>query len=356
MEFTPTQLSIINLILPFKYRIEPSSKTESKSNKPIQRKSEAENLRIDSRFPPKVPEKRPAENPLKQEPSVNPKSRSSEGYKKLLNIINELKKHEKMRFFQSSVDKKHYPDFFDSIKDSIDLALVESRLNSGYYKDSYQFALDVRKIWKNSFSYFLKENIEIYQAAVDLSIEFERLMEGNENLQITEKKTQPDVGGTNDKPVKVVKEEKSVLNNKPLGYMEKKELCEKIQKLDPKHLKGVLEIVKECTDMNGEELEFDLDNLPPRTCRRLDEYVKSCFSNTKVPKREEEKKVKEKIPEPPVQKVEEKKSEVYLPEDSESESSSTSESKEDEIPNSSYPSGFHGLEDEFTFGSDVARW
>ena len=364
MEFTPTQISIINLILPFKYKIEPTSKAENKPSKPIQRKSEAENLRLESRFPPKIPEKRPAEVPLKQENSSNPKTNLSEGFKKLSFILSELKKQEKMRYFLTSVDRKSFPDFYDKVKDPIDLSIVESRLVSGHYNDSYHFALDMRKIWSNSFSYFSKENNEIYTAAVELSILFENLMQGSENLTIAEKKinTEPTIVG--DKTIKApVKDDRAnLISNKPLGFLEKKELCEKIQKLDPKHLKGVLEIVKECTDVNGEELEFDLDKLPPRTCRKLDQFVKGCFaSGSKNQKREEEKRsvakdVKHAYVEPVVQKVEEKKSDVYLPEESESESSSTSESKEDDIPNSGYPAGGIGMEDEFDFGADVARW
>ena len=42
-------------------------------------------------------------------------------------------------------------------------------------------------------------------------------------------------------------------DNKPLTYIEKKQLCENIKKIEPKYLKGVLDIVKECTDMKGED-------------------------------------------------------------------------------------------------------
>ena len=40
-------------------------------------------------------------------------------------------------------------------------------------------------------------------------------------------------------------------------------------------MKGVLDIVKECTDMKREELDFDIDKLPPRVCRELDKYTRS---------------------------------------------------------------------------------
>ena len=59
-----------------------------------------------------------------------------------------------------------------------------------------------------------------------------------------------------------------------MTFLEKKALCQSIKNLDPKYLKGVLDIVKECMDIQGEELEFDIDKLPLKVCRELDVYVK----------------------------------------------------------------------------------
>ena len=73
--------------------------------------------------------------------------------------------------------------------------------------------------------------------------------------------------------------------DKPMSFLEKKSLCQSIKNLDPRHLKGVLDIVKECMDIQGEELEFDIDKLPPKVCRELDVYVKQCLQAPAVKKK-----------------------------------------------------------------------
>ena len=350
----------MNAILPYKYKIELFSKTENKPSKPIQRKSEAENLKIESRFPTRIPDKRPFEAiPKYEEPN---KVKHTEGFKKLQRIIDELKKSEKISFFLSNIDKKLYPDYYDKVHEPIDLSMVESRLSSGSYASSYQFALDIRRIWNNAFSYFAT-NREIYSATLELSVLFENLMKGNEDVQVAEKKVVPEQHVV-EKVTKVSAASKveqppkpKVVSDKPLGYLEKKELCDNIKRLEPKYLKGVLDIVKECTDMKGEELEFDIDKLPPRVCRELDKYVRQCTSSQpKIHKKEDSKVPVKEAPIPKYEpaKVEEPKGEVYLPEESESESSSTSESEE-EVPTGGFTAGFAG-EDDFEFNGDNARW
>lgn len=82
-------------------------------------------------------------------------------------------------------------------------------------------------------------------------------------------------------------------NIKPMSVQEKKQLCLNIKKLNPKFLKGVLEIVKRCTDVDGSEFQFDIDKLPPYICRELERYVRLSLRNpnrsqfSKKQKREE---------------------------------------------------------------------
>ena len=134
----------------------------------------------------------------------------------------------------------------------------------------------------------------------------------------------------------------SQVNEKPMGFYEKKQLCENIKKIDPKYLKGVLDIVRECTDMKGKELEFDIDKLPAKVCRELDKYIKQCMqgnnkNSSKRPvvtevnrNRIEPKNNLNKEPE--VVESHNPNTDVYIPEsEPSSESSSTSESEE-EVP------------------------
>jgi hypothetical protein len=361
MEFSATQLAIINAIMPFKYKIETSCRAEPKPVKAIHRKSEAENLMSNLNYQSRLPEKRPGPEIVKSQEPV----KLNEGGKKLLKILNDLKQHPKISSFWDFVTRKSFPEFNERFNNCFDLATVELRLLSGTYLNGYSFALDVRKLWNNSFSFFAG-NSDVYSLISELSDKFENLIVGMDDVVVqtapqkasvekNEKveKTKEDRIEKSEKSEKVEKSEKAlkVIQNKPenpirtqdkpLGYFEKKQLCDNIKKLEPRYLKGVLDIVKDCTDMKGKEFEFDIDRLPPSVCRELDKYVKSCIGNKSVKKIEEVKK-EVKLPEPQKNDF---KSDVYLPEPSESESSSTSESEEEEVPST----GFFSREDDFEF-------
>jgi bromodomain-containing factor 1 len=44
-------------------------------------------------------------------------------------------------------------DYFDIVKEPIDLSAVENNFKEGHYSTPSQFAADVRKIWSNSYLY-----------------------------------------------------------------------------------------------------------------------------------------------------------------------------------------------------------
>lgn len=233
------------------------------------------------------------------------------------------------------------------------LSTVEEKLLNAEYESGYQFAMDIRLIWSNSFFYNASIS-DLYSATMELSTFFEGLFKGNEDLIVGEHKNLVEdlyrkinnlskgIKGIQNKPASIpVKAPVKVLD-KPLGLMEKQQLCANIKKLDPKYLKGVLDIVKECMDIKGDELEFDIDKLPGKVCRELEKYVKTCLQSSTRPVKNLKTIESRVVQEPnslkaqeilrPVEDLASKnKSEVYLPEESESESSSTSESEE-EIP------------------------
>ena len=58
---------------------------------------------------------------------------------------------------------------------------------------------------------------------------------------------------------------------------EKQELGLSIRKLTPVQLQGIIDIMKDTCNDQGETLEFDIDTLPPRKCRELERYVHMCL-------------------------------------------------------------------------------
>eukprot|EP00358_Blepharisma_japonicum_P004489 CAMPEP_0202949822 /NCGR_PEP_ID=MMETSP1395-20130829/16647_1 /ASSEMBLY_ACC=CAM_ASM_000871 /TAXON_ID=5961 /ORGANISM="Blepharisma japonicum, Strain Stock R1072" /LENGTH=237 /DNA_ID=CAMNT_0049653185 /DNA_START=477 /DNA_END=1187 /DNA_ORIENTATION=- len=135
---------------------------------------------------------------------------------------------------------------------------------------------------------------------MELSSHFETLMKGNENVMLADKqdvmqdlyqkieklsKGMKEIQANKVTPQQVTKTS-SIIKvpakptvEKPMTLNEKKVLCSNIKKLDPKYLKGVLDIVQECMNVQGEELEFDIDKLPSNVCRELEKYVKQCLAN-----------------------------------------------------------------------------
>ena len=255
----------------------------------------------------------------------------------------------------------------------MDISTIENKLHSGMYDSGYHFAMDVRLIWSNSF-FYNASNSDLFSATMDLSILFERLFKGNDELAVSSQKDfvenrykRPDQSskgskGIQNRPMPVpvpvpvpapVVASKPVSKpptqaERPMGFLEKKQLCQNIKKLEPKYLKGVLDIVKECMDIKGEELEFDVEKLPPRVARDLDKYVKNCLQSisraAKIKKPGTVEGIKA-AQEANLAKIQEINgqiegikqipvNEVYMPEvESESESSSSSESdEEEEVP------------------------
>lgn len=75
--------------------------------------------------------------------------------KKCKNIIGALKKHRSAEPFIRPVDPSQLkcPDYFEIIKEPMDLGTVEKKLRNNSYTTPSQFFEDVRKIWSNAFTY-----------------------------------------------------------------------------------------------------------------------------------------------------------------------------------------------------------
>lgn len=73
--------------------------------------------------------------------------------------------------------------------------------------------------------------------------------------------------------------------DKPMSDEEKKQLSRNIRNLTAPQLKGIIKIVKDMFPEKDGMLEFDIDVLPPRKWRELEEYVRQARQDTKKPPR-----------------------------------------------------------------------
>jgi hypothetical protein len=200
------------------------------------------------------------------------------------------------------------PDYPTIITDPMDMSTVETRLRNMEYTSPAQFALDMRKIWANSFRYNAK-NSEIYQMTSEMSEQFEKmyreLMNRHQTAPVQNYMAPDNHVVELQKKIQRLQREVSVLNKaaphrivpkssnhskrywsteyaegplRDMSAQEKKILGQNIRSLPPEYLKGVWEIVSSGLPaglQNKEEIEFDIDTLAPGKLRELDRYVKT---------------------------------------------------------------------------------
>lgn len=169
----------------------------------------------------------------------------------------------------------------DLIEDFIDLNIIENKLISGEYLSAYHFAKDMRKMLNDYFLYYSKDPTTFSQV-YEFGRVFESLFKGYQNLVFSESIIQ-DLNKKIEKLTQSIKEFQNKipsiksLKDKKMTSIEKKQLCQSLKKLEPKYLHGVVKIINRCMNVQGDELEFDIEKLPQKVCRELERYIKQCL-------------------------------------------------------------------------------
>lgn len=203
---------------------------------------------------------------------------TSELYKKCEGIINEIVKHPSVGYF---LNLSSYTMKNPSIKESIDLAILEQKLKQGEYLHIDQFVADARKIWDNSWK-INATGSDLFIATTEISNIFENLLK-----DLFRQNTDKGAKMPKSKPKADSKQKLDAAKNvRPMTIQEKNALRNNILKLAPEMTQGLIEILKPVVDTsksNG-SLEFDLDKLPRHICRELENYVNSFINKKPVAK------------------------------------------------------------------------
>lgn len=229
-----------------------------------------------------------------------PKSLHSDAHRKISGILHKLQRHPLAGPFLQPVNVSLVPDYLDIVHEPIDLSTVEDKLASGKYTSAYEFSVDIRKIWSNAFLYNAQDT-ELYQVTVTLSAYFEALFKGCEHLLLTDRNDalenlykQVEALKKEIRDIKGPKAPKATTSQveRIMTLQEKKALGQSIRSLQPQYLRGLITIIKDSLPPNiqGTELEFDLDTLSPKVCRELEKYVKQCSSTSSIPPKSHPKK------------------------------------------------------------------
>jgi len=80
------------------------------------------------------------------------------------NIIDMMRKHKSAWPFLEPVNKDDVPDYYEVIKDPIDLRTIEKRLQAGHYVDKEVFVRDALRLFTNARIYNLPETIYVKAA------------------------------------------------------------------------------------------------------------------------------------------------------------------------------------------------
>ena len=238
MKLTQTHVDALNTKFPPGYLIEPVELQVKR------RRNEVEILQLNT-VQPQVP--RPARPEMRAPAPAPVPTPVPDLPRPLLDFIAKLKAHPQASLFEG------YTEF----------TLVEERVRNSEFEGLRQLAVEVRKVWQAALATYAKGS-EQYMAAIDLSSYTEALLK---HLEAHRPKANVQVALQLPAP-------------QPMTFEEKKALGVKIRSLDPKYLRGIYDIVKGSLRGSGQEMEFDLDSLPPSVCRGLAEYVDLCARKT----------------------------------------------------------------------------
>lgn len=222
-----------------------------------------------------------------------------EDMRKCQDLLKKIKSHMLAGPFLLPVDwvALKIPDYPKIIKEPMDLSTVDKNLRNNVYANPYQFAEDVRKIWRNAMTYNA-ENSPIYNTTVGMSNYFEKVFKELENfITPPQKFTIPvkapydldqrvktlckQINGVVHKGGKITlmdtqSTKYSALKDQPMTPIEKKTLYQNVHRLPPGYLKGVWDIVNESVPpekKSREVIDFDLETLPTEIARKLERYV-----------------------------------------------------------------------------------
>jgi len=263
----------------------------------------------------KLEERRPTRKRTKREEFDI--SELPEPMQKCYNVLSIVKAHKWSWPFLQPVDavSLNIPDYYEIIKNPMDLGTVTKKLTTGQYRTVSDFAEDVRLIWRNCYTYN-PPGSDVVKMAEVLSNLFEEKFKKIAPLEEREDRTRTDEITSMKQQIETLQkkleqfqqpikqEEQSVqkappkvpkqptrpkrkttpvLDARPMTFEEKKRLSEIIGTLDSDKLAKVVEIIQSRapkassqSTSDSTEIEVDLDKLDAVTLRQLEKFVKTC--------------------------------------------------------------------------------
>ncbi|CAN4087263.1 unnamed protein product [Withania somnifera] len=310
---------------------------EKRTPKVNQFYKKSEFLLAKGKFPPTESNKKSKSNAKKvsrPEPrhGIGPGKFSNQMLKSCRALLERLTKHKHGWVFNQPVDTEGLGlhDYFDIIKNPMDLGTVKSKLVTNLYKSPKEFAEDVRLTFQNAMTYnpkgqdvhmMAKQLAKIFEEKwptieVDYMRELRLSMDSEASLQTptsrkppskplppsgvrrTESTTNP--VGSKTKSVTLPQSGRTPVLKKPkakepnkreMTYDEKQKLSTSLQNLPSEKLENVVQIIKKRNSslcQQDDEIEVDIDSVDTETLWELDRFVTNYKKSLSKNKRKTE--------------------------------------------------------------------
>ncbi len=189
--------------------------------------------------------------------------------------------------------KIQYYSFFynnSSKPGELSLSKIEKNIREYKYQSTYEFIMDLRKLWNNFLKIYDSQN-EIKEKVCEMAKKSEQLYCELESVNV-EKVELEDLNKKVDNLEKKLREikgngltignsfnlKKSVISERSLSLNEKTVIKNNIKLLTIEQKKGIANILRDTIDTeNKKVLEFDIDKLNNKKLKQLDDYVKECI-------------------------------------------------------------------------------
>ena len=189
--------------------------------------------------------------------------------------------------------KIQYYSFFynnSSKPGELSLSKIEKNIREYKYQSTYEFIMDLRKLWNNFLKIYETQN-EIKEKVCEMARKSEQLYCELESFNI-EKVELEDLNKKVDNLEKKLREikgngltignsfnlKKSVISERSMSLNEKTVIKNNIKLLTIEQKKGIANILRDTIDTeNKKVLEFDIDKLNNKKLKQLDDYVKECI-------------------------------------------------------------------------------
>ncbi|KAL6536064.1 hypothetical protein OROHE_012908 [Orobanche hederae] len=244
-------------------------------------------------------------------------------------LLERLMKHKHAWVFNKPVDAVALGlhDYFDIIKNPMDLGTVKNRLTQFWYKSPVEFAEDVRLTFCNAMTYNSK-GLDVYVMAEQLSKMFEDKWAPVEaelkfdvglpapttpNPPLPHSRAQLDMKKTTDiseamacsidpkrKTMGIAQSSKVSVLKKPkvkdpdkreMTYDEKQKLSVNLQNLPSEKLENIVQIIRKknsSVSHQDDEIEFDIDSIDTETLWELDRFITNYIKSLSKNKRKAE--------------------------------------------------------------------